>query len=268
MDSLSHEEILNFLKRYTDLYISTSINGLPHISCMPFRIEYSKTGNIVINIQVHRGSIEYNQLIFIKNCSLYIGSKEEGLRIYGLAYIGKEAEMEGEKLEKRKEYSIIQIFPKQISLEKSCELIQQATEKPESQRKIIKSNLKSEIKFWFRITRAPFFTATIMPILLGIVLAWILQDTFTPILAILTVVAGICIHSGTNLINDYFDQRTDELNSQSTPFSGGSRTIQLRLASQEKILFSALASFVLGNGIVSAIVIYLESMELFVLLLL
>ena len=104
---------------------------------------------------------------------------------------------------------------------------------------------------WVRAVRAPFFTATIVPILLGSVIAYSsLSSAGAPDIwswsTFWWVLAGALLaQAGTNMSNDYFDHttRNDEINKLSSPFTGGSRMIQAGLLSPSKVLFAALASF-------------------------
>jgi len=82
---------------------------------------------------------------------------------------------------------------------------------------------------WVKATRPQFFTVIILPILLGTAIAWHLQGIFLPFYLALALIAGILIHAGINVLNDYFDHlnQTDIFNhSPLTPFAGGSRMIQ------------------------------------------
>jgi len=107
------------------------------------------------------------------------------------------------------------------------------------------------IKVWFKAVRAPFFTATIIPILLGSITAWYEWGLFSWFKFILALIGGILIHSGTNLANDYFDHLwgCDEKNPNPTPFSGGSRVIQDGIIAPKKILYTSSMCFILGSGI-------------------
>ena len=122
----------------------------------------------------------------------------------------------------------------------------------------MKYALFSRFKVWAQASRAPFFTASIIPILLGAVIAWGLTGKIDlPILGI-TLVAGVFIHAGTNMLNDYFDHTSgnDEVNKYATPFNGGSRIIQTGTMSSLKIGMAAIICFILGS--IGAI--YLESL--------
>jgi len=106
-------------------------------------------------------------------------------------------------------------------------------------------------KVWLKAIRVPFFTATIIPVTLGSVLAWHDTGGFMWMRFFLTMIGGVLMHMGTNLSNDYFDHLSgcDEKNLTPTPFSGGSRVIQEGLIPPQKILYVALASFIIGGAI-------------------
>jgi 1,4-dihydroxy-2-naphthoate octaprenyltransferase len=101
-----------------------------------------------------------------------------------------------------------------------------------------------------RITRAPFFAATIVPVLLGTAVAW-RQGTVDWALFAAALLGAIAINAGFDMSNDYFDHRSgnDAANRNLTPFSGGSRTIQDGLLSPRAVLTSALALYSVGIGI-------------------
>jgi len=107
------------------------------------------------------------------------------------------------------------------------------------------------LKNWLKAIRAPFFTATIIPVTLGSIVAWHDTDHFIWIRFCLALIGAILIHAGTNLANDYFDHLSgcDKANSNPTPFSGGSRVIQQGLIAPQGILYAALAAFILGSAI-------------------
>lgn len=107
---------------------------------------------------------------------------------------------------------------------------------------------------WMVITRAPFLTATIVPILIGA--AWaVARGLATPFpwgLFALVLVGGIALHIAANTFNDYFDWRsgTDPANTEYfQPFTGGSRAIELGLISEKGLLRVAVGALVLGVAI-------------------
>lgn len=97
-------------------------------------------------------------------------------------------------------------------------------------------NILEKIKYWLKATRAPFFTASIIPTLVGAALAE--QEGFFKMRFLLSAVAIVLFeHAGANLLNDYFDaDGSDMLNQTPTPFSGGSRCIQKGTLSKQKCL--------------------------------
>jgi len=105
------------------------------------------------------------------------------------------------------------------------------------------------IKLWIKAIRAPFFTATIIPVLLGTTIAWVHTGQIFWIKFFLTLIGVIFVHAGTNLVNDYYDHKSknDELNLHPTPFSGGSRVIQEGLIPAKQIFYSGLMFFGLGG---------------------
>jgi 1,4-dihydroxy-2-naphthoate polyprenyltransferase len=98
-----------------------------------------------------------------------------------------------------------------------------------------------------RTTRLPFLSATIVPVILGIVIA-ASQGSFDLLTAILTVIGASFVQLGLNVANDYFDaiQGADDVNVTPTQFSGGSRVIQYGLVSRRRMATIAAAFYVAG----------------------
>ncbi|MHA2202460.1 MAG: 1,4-dihydroxy-2-naphthoate octaprenyltransferase [Candidatus Hodarchaeales archaeon] len=107
-------------------------------------------------------------------------------------------------------------------------------------------SLLGRILIWIQALRAPFFTASIVPLVLGMAIAWHDARIFYPLSGFLTLLAGISIHAGTNLVNDYYDQPTDDLNQNFTPFSGGSRMIQNNVLAPRQILTASIICYIVG----------------------
>jgi 1,4-dihydroxy-2-naphthoate octaprenyltransferase len=102
------------------------------------------------------------------------------------------------------------------------------------------------LSFWMVKVRAPFFTAVIVPALLGTAIAWARSGEFHPFYFLLTIIGVICMHAGANMSNDYFDHknRTDEINEEFVrPFTGGSRLIQMGAIQPRQVLLEALAYY-------------------------
>lgn len=110
--------------------------------------------------------------------------------------------------------------------------------------------LKQKLKNYFIEVRAPFFTASIVPILLGTAIAWTITGSMSWYYFLLTLLGGVFLHAGTNVINDYFDYKSgnDEINKEFVrPFSGGSRMIQLGLLTPSEVFYEAFIFFALGS---------------------
>ncbi|MDH5472482.1 MAG: prenyltransferase [Gammaproteobacteria bacterium] len=98
-------------------------------------------------------------------------------------------------------------------------------------------------------TRPPFLTASVLPVISGLGLVWGLQGSLNFIVAALTILNIIFIHSGANVLNDYFDARngTDAANIDRVfPFSGGSRFIQNGILTEEQTFRFGFALMMLG----------------------
>lgn len=98
-------------------------------------------------------------------------------------------------------------------------------------------------------TRAPFLTATVVPVLLGAAVAWKNGAFTSPVNFLLTLLGVLAFHVGTNVINDYFDHDSgaDEANFTPTPFGGGSRVIQRGLMDPKAVRNLGLAAYAIGT---------------------
>ena len=100
--------------------------------------------------------------------------------------------------------------------------------------------------------RAPFLTAAIVPVILGTCVAWASSGIFLIDVFLLTLIAGIFIHIGSNVANDYYDHKsgTDDTNVDFVrPFTGGSRMIQRGWMTPSEVFIEAMVFFMLGGGI-------------------
>lgn len=120
---------------------------------------------------------------------------------------------------------------------------------------------------WLKALRVPFLTATIVPVLLGSVIAWHTIDSFHWLYFFLVFIGVSFLHFGTNLANDYHDHKSgnDGVNETPTQFSGGSRVIQDGLISPKKILRAAVAFFAGGAAIGLYLSLALQSIEILIL---
>ncbi|MFQ5866916.1 MAG: 1,4-dihydroxy-2-naphthoate octaprenyltransferase [bacterium] len=108
--------------------------------------------------------------------------------------------------------------------------------------------MMSKMMIWLKAIRPQFFTATLVPITLGAVIAWHQFGKFNWLFFLFALIGGLFIHAGLDLANDYFDHKSgvDEINRFSTPFSGGSRVIQERLLAPHQVLRGSIFCFLVG----------------------
>lgn len=128
------------------------------------------------------------------------------------------------------------------------------------------SSFLVKLLIWIRAVRAPFFTASIIPLTLGMAIAWYEAQVFNPLLGIMTLISGVAIHAGTNLANDYFDEETDNINEFYSPFNGGSRIIQNQILPSSHILKASIMSYFVGI-ILAILLIFLTNGYLLLLFL-
>jgi 1,4-dihydroxy-2-naphthoate octaprenyltransferase len=112
-------------------------------------------------------------------------------------------------------------------------------------------SLMTKIFTWLVITRAPFLTAIIVPMLIGA--AWVatlgLATPFPWTKFAMVFFAGIALHVAANTFNDYFDWKsgTDQANNDYfLPYSGGSRAIELGLISERSLFVVASSALMIS----------------------
>ncbi len=98
-------------------------------------------------------------------------------------------------------------------------------------------------------SRPIFFTTTLIPLLLGIIIGWYDSGAFNWYYIVLAALSLSLLHAGTNLIDDYYDYKSgaDSAMEEETPFSGGSRVLPNNLIEPKKVLYAALIVFFLGS---------------------
>jgi len=107
----------------------------------------------------------------------------------------------------------------------------------------------SKASVWLMEMRAPFLTASVTPVLLGTAIAWALSGVFLWDVFLLTLIAGVCLHLGANISNDYFDHKSgaDDINVEFVrPFTGGSRMIQRGLLTPREVLAGSMVFFAIA----------------------
>jgi len=109
-----------------------------------------------------------------------------------------------------------------------------------------------------RATRAPFLSASLVPVLLGLAIA-ARNGFFDPLTALLTILAAALAHLGLNVANDVFDTMlgADDANATPTKFSGGSRVVLNALLTLREISILSLACY-LAAGVLGLILILIS----------
>jgi 1,4-dihydroxy-2-naphthoate octaprenyltransferase len=103
--------------------------------------------------------------------------------------------------------------------------------------------LRRLVRTWWMATRPFSFTASVVPVTLGAVLAGY-HGQLNPWLFALTLLGSVLIHAGTNLANDYYDWKKGADTSGSL---GPSRVIQDGLLTPQQVFIGALVCFGLGS---------------------
>lgn len=115
----------------------------------------------------------------------------------------------------------------------------------EANSKALLASAQRTVLLYLRAVRAPFFTASIAPLLVGTAVAYFqLGQVHWPVFW-WSLLGVLLAHGGANVANDYGDHlsRNDELNPFFSPFNGGSRMIQSGLIAAPRILLLACLFF-------------------------
>lgn len=109
----------------------------------------------------------------------------------------------------------------------------------------------NKILIWILELRAPFFTAAVLPVIIGAAFAYWAYGIFDLALILITMAGTVALHAGTNMINDYFDFKSgdDTRNQARTPFNGGSPFLVEGILKPEHVLIASLIAFGIGGTI-------------------
>lgn len=113
-------------------------------------------------------------------------------------------------------------------------------------------NRPSKLLVWLKEVRAPFFTAVIVPVLLGTAVAWFSFKVFDPLYFVLCLIGAVCMHAGANVANEYFDYKSgcDKVKTDfASPFSGGSGLLPAGVLNPKKVHMVSLVFFALASAI-------------------
>ena len=119
---------------------------------------------------------------------------------------------------------------------------------PQNQKSLAASILGKTLRklgLYVRAMRAPFFTATIVPVALGGAVFYYQTGQFNWSYFWWAMLGAILAHGATNIANDYSDHitRNDESNKLFSPFNGGSRMIQAGLMSATHMFLYSVVLF-------------------------
>lgn len=90
-------------------------------------------------------------------------------------------------------------------------------------------------RLW-RSIRPGFLPASILPVLLGTIWGARQSGVLDIPIALLALVAVVCVHAAANVLNDVCDQATDDINSSRIyPYTGGSRFIQNHVMTRQAL---------------------------------
>jgi 1,4-dihydroxy-2-naphthoate octaprenyltransferase len=122
---------------------------------------------------------------------------------------------------------------------------------------------------WVRELRAPFVTASVVPVLVGGACAYAALGDIDWWLYLVTMLGVVLLHLGANVTNDYYDfiGGTDVVNRFRTPFSGGSPFLAERRLSPRRVLRLG-QSFIVAGSLVGLYLVYTLGEDGWVVLLL
>jgi 1,4-dihydroxy-2-naphthoate octaprenyltransferase len=102
-----------------------------------------------------------------------------------------------------------------------------------------------KLKKWLMVIRAPFLPLAIVLAFLGACIAWY-DGSFHLGYALLAGFGILMAHISVDVLNEYFDYKSGiDLETQKTPFSGGSGALPAGLISPRQALWLGLASFII-----------------------
>lgn len=104
------------------------------------------------------------------------------------------------------------------------------------------------MNLWIKELRAPFFTASIIPVILGAAVAFAEGLKIEILRFMVTLFGVVFLHAGGNMLNDYFDFRSgaDIMQKKRTPFSGGSKVLVEGHLTPESVLIVSIISIIAG----------------------
>ncbi|MGY5872288.1 MAG: prenyltransferase [Candidatus Thorarchaeota archaeon] len=110
----------------------------------------------------------------------------------------------------------------------------------------------SKVRIWLQEVKLGIIPASIVPIFVGTAIAYGLHGVFYLDLFLATLIAGVFLHWGADVTNDYFDHTEEKTGSDDInvefirPYSGGSRTIQQGLLTPREVAIGAVVCYLVA----------------------
>ncbi|RLG39761.1 MAG: prenyltransferase [Thermoproteota archaeon] len=102
------------------------------------------------------------------------------------------------------------------------------------------------VKAWLSVARINFLPLSIILVFLGTSIA-LYEGYFSPFRAILALIGLVLLHISVNVLNEYFDYKSDlDFKTVKTPFSGGSGVLPAGLIDPRKAYYFGILCFLLG----------------------
>jgi 1,4-dihydroxy-2-naphthoate octaprenyltransferase len=279
MAQRSKQEVLDYLSRAEVAAVGTSNMGTPRQRMMHFGADE----NFNIYVSSMKGDPKVIQWSNIPETALLIHQGKtflemEECEIIGRAEIIKDKEAREKALELMNARSpivanfvkinatdrleFIKIKPFTVKYRFVPEILQGEKptifEYPENRNSFSTwDDVKAKARAWKEAVRPLSLTASLIPLLLGGAIAFSALHNLNIFLFILTLLGGVMIQAGTNMINDWKDAERDNENIEGIrPFTGGSRVIQLGLVSRSDMGFFGIVlcavAFLIGIYLVIA----------------
>lgn len=104
------------------------------------------------------------------------------------------------------------------------------------------------VLIWLRGMRAPFFSASVIPVLVGGAAGYFASGLFHWGYFLVTLLGMVALHAAANMINDYFDFRSgcDPNNPARTIFNGGSNVIADGLMTEQAMRVGIGVAYAIG----------------------
>jgi 1,4-dihydroxy-2-naphthoate octaprenyltransferase len=101
---------------------------------------------------------------------------------------------------------------------------------------------------WLRGMRAPFFSASVIPVLVGGAAGYYASASFHWGHFLITLLGMVALHAAANMINDYFDYKSgcDPNNPARTIFNGGSNVIADGLMTERTMRIGVVVAYAIG----------------------